>query len=192
MTPNRRFIHRLVTPPLRLVAAILWLLEEWLWEHLKRAMARLAAWPPVARAEARIAGLGPAAAAVVFLLPTSLLIPVKLVAVWSITRGHVMTGLAVILLAKLLGMALFSRIFVLCRPALLRVSWFRRLHDRVLWISLRVHAWLESSRAWNALRETMLRWRRWARARIGPPSLLVRRWKALRRRLARRGERLTG
>jgi hypothetical protein len=110
--------------------ALIILFEEWGWEPLKRAMAFIARWPPFAWIERRIAALPPYAALTVFFLPTLLLLPVKLGALWLIGRGQAMLGLIVIVLAKLVGTALLARLFQLTQPALMRLDWFARLYTR--------------------------------------------------------------
>ncbi len=49
---------------------------------------------------------------------------------------------------ELLGMALFSRIFNLTRPALMEFDWFARLYNAVMYYRNRIHAYLDK---WPAL-----------------------------------------
>jgi hypothetical protein len=108
--------------------ALLILFEEWGWEPLKRAMAWLMRWPPLAWMERRIAALPPYAALAVFALPTLLLLPIKLVALWLIGNGQAMLGLIVIVAAKIGGTALLARLFQITQPALMRLPWFERFY----------------------------------------------------------------
>ena len=68
---------------LALVAVVIFI-EEWGFRPLTAWAARLAQWPPLARLEARIRALGPRQALALFLLPSLLLLPVKLLALWFI------------------------------------------------------------------------------------------------------------
>ena len=155
----------------RLKAAAGWLLallvlfEEWGWEPLQRALGRLAKLPLVGALERSIAALPPRAALAVFLLPSLLLLPVKLVALWLIGQGHALLGAATVVAAKLAGTALVARLFVLTRPALMQLAWFATLHGR--WV-----AWKEAAMArvraswpWRAgrvlKRAALRRWARW-------------------------------
>lgn len=178
----KRLLRRLLTPPLMLLAALFMFFEEWLWERLKAMTAAFGRLPLVRGLEARIAGLSPGPALAVFLTPTLLLLPVKLGALWLISHGHSLQGIAVILGAKVLGMAVFSRIFVLCKPALLSVPRFRRFHDWLLGWSVRLHAWMDSIPAWVAAKAHMRAWRdafhAW-RSRQGS-GFLTRLWRAIR------------
>ena len=110
--------------------ALLILFEEWGWEPLRRALAWVARWPPLAGIERRIASLPAYPALAVFLLPTLLLLPVKLAALWLIGQGRAGLGLLVIVLAKLVGTALVARLVQLTLPALMQLGWFARWYGR--------------------------------------------------------------
>jgi len=117
--------------------ALLVLFEEWGWEPLQRLMARIARLPGLRQLEAMVANLPPWAALIVVLLPSFLLVPVKLFALWLIGVGKGGLGLTVIVVAKILGTALVARLFTLTRPALKRLLWFEAIYGR--WV-----AWKES------------------------------------------------
>ena len=104
--------------------ALVILFEEWGWEPLQRALAWVARLPPLAWIERRIAALPPYGALLIFMLPTLLLLPVKIAAVWLVGIGQATLGLALILVAKLIGTALLARLFKLTQPALMQLAWF--------------------------------------------------------------------
>lgn len=110
--------------------ALLILFEEWGWEPLQRLMARIGRLPVLRRLEALITRLPPRAALAVFLLPTLLLLPVKLLALWLIGQGKALLGGVVIVVAKLVGTALVARLFTLTKPALMTMPWFAGLYGR--------------------------------------------------------------
>ena len=148
--------------------ALLILFEEWGWEPLQRALAWVGRLPLLRQLEAGIARLPPRAALAVFLLPTLLLLPVKLLALAAIAHGHKLLGLAVIVLAKLLGTAVVARLFALTRPALLQLAWFARIYGH--WTAWKdaLLAQVRASWAWRSGRavKRLLR-QRWARWRRG-------------------------
>jgi hypothetical protein len=144
--------------------ALLILFEEWGWEPLQRALGRLARLPPLAALERRIARLPPYGALAVFAVPSVALVPVKVAALWLIGKGHVALGAAVVVLAKLIGTALLARLFLLTRPALLRLAWFARAYA-----------------AWTAWKEALL-----ARVRASWPWRAARATKRMVRRAVRR------
>jgi hypothetical protein len=157
---------------LMLPIALLILFEEWGWEPLKRAMAWLMRWPPLAWIERGITRLPPYPALLVFFAPTLLLLPVKLSALWLIGQGHAVLGLAVIVAAKIAGTALIARLFQLTQPALMKLDWFARFYRGwSLWkeaMFMRVRA----SWVWRAGRvikkRVMQRWRRLTRTASSP------------------------
>jgi hypothetical protein len=117
-------------------------------------MARLGAMRLVHAIETRIAALPPRWALATFLLPSLILIPAKLIGLHAIAAGHWLLGSTVFILAKLLGMALFSRIFNLTRPALMQLAWFERLYNAVMHYRNRIHAYLDN---WPAYQRIKLR-----------------------------------
>ena len=147
-------IKHLLLIPLSWFAAIIFLIEEALWDWTAKLMARLGAIQLVHAVEKRISALPPRWALVTFLLPSLILIPAKLLGLHAIAAGHVLIGGTVFVLAKLLGMALFSRIFNLTRPALMQLGWFVRLYNRVMHYRNRIHAYLD---AWDAYQKVKQR-----------------------------------
>jgi hypothetical protein len=146
--------------------ALLILFEEWGWEPLKRAMAWLMRSPALAWVERGVIRLPPHAALAAFLLPTLLLLPVKLAALWLVGHGQAMLGLAVIVAAKLVGTALLARLFQLTQPALMQLGWFARGYLR--WTAWKgaLLAQLRASWAWRVGRivkrrvhQQLARWR---------------------------------
>ncbi len=151
--------------------ALLILFEEWGWEPLQRALARLGRLPLLRQLEAAITRLPPLAALAVFALPALLLLPVKLLALGLIAHGKRLLGLAVIVLAKLVGTAVLARLFTLTRPALLQLPWFAALYARWSAWKAGLLTRVRASWAWRtgrALKRLVrLQWGRWARWQRG-------------------------
>ncbi|HEU0186630.1 MAG TPA: hypothetical protein VFR06_01920, partial [Gallionellaceae bacterium] len=141
--------RRLFITPLVWLAAIVFLIEEFIWDTTARLMARLGALRYIHAVEKHIASLPPRWAVIAFLLPSGILIPAKLIGLHAIAQGHWMLGGATFALAKIAGMALFSRIFNLTRPALLQVHWFARLYNWVMHYRNRIHAYLDQWAAYQ-------------------------------------------
>jgi hypothetical protein len=130
MTLLRRILATLFNFTIGPVLALVLIFEEWGWEPLSRLMARLARLPLWARMEALIVRLPPYAALAVFFVPMLLLLPVKLLALYWISRGHAVLGILVVLSAKMLGTAAVARLFALTQPALMRLAWFANVYGR--------------------------------------------------------------
>lgn len=128
------FLKRLLTTLFNFtigpVLALILIFEEWGWEPLSRLLGYLAHLPLWARMEAFIARLPPYGALVAFFAPALMLLPVKLLALYWISRGHALLGIVVVLTAKMLGTAAVARLFALTQPALMRLAWFARWYGR--------------------------------------------------------------
>lgn len=164
-------LSRLLAPLrglVRLVLALLILFEEWGWEPLRRAFARLAKLPLIRQCEAWLGRLPPRWAFVALLLPSLLILPVKLGALWLVARGQVALGVVLVIAAKVAGTALLAWLFQLIQPALLQLPWFARLYARWTAWKAGLLAWVRASAVWRTARALKLR--------------LLRRWRGLRGR----------
>ena len=170
-------LKRILAAPFVLIAAILILLEDWLWDDLARLAAAIGRLPVFHQIEALISSLPSYAALILFVVPSALLIPVKLLALYFISHGHAISGFVTIVLAKIAGTALVARLFILTKPKLLGIGWFAWLYERFVAFKARVYKTIKSTavyrvthgqiermrvafRAWKAKRKGGLR-RRW-------------------------------
>ena len=175
----RRFLKKLFLPPMVILAAAIMFFEEWLWDRLTAFMAWVARARIFRWLEARLAALPPYGAMAVFLVPGAMLLPVKIAALYLMTRGHPGGGLLIILAAKVIGTAIVARIFTVCRPALLTVRWFRRFYEWIVRVKNRLYTAIKSMPAWA----TAVRWknaiRKAVRAWLPRGGFFSRRWKAI-------------
>ncbi len=154
---------------LQVAAALVVIFEEWGWQPLSDALARLARFRPWAALERWIAGLPPYGALTVFALPTAILLPIKFAAVYLLANGMVVTAGALFVGAKIASTALIARIFVLTKPALMRIGWFARAYGWFMPWKEALFAALRASWAWrygrmvkNTVRhEAKQAWARW-------------------------------
>jgi len=171
-TPSAR--HPLLAPLLTL-AALLLVLEEWLWRQGSRFASGIADWPPLAWLENAVRRLPPYPALLVFALPGLLLLPVKLLALLAIAHGHPLWGVATFVAAKLGGAVVVARLYVLTLPSLLALVWFARWHNRFIMFKDHVIARLRASpmyvrlrRGVSALRSSLRRSLRLLRRQLRP------------------------
>ena len=134
----KRFLH-----PAIFAIAVVIVLEECLWDGLKRGMRRLSALPLMAAAEKRLRKLGPWASLGVLVLPATILFPCKLAAVWALSHHRPMLGLTVLVLAKIAGTSLAAYLFDIVRDSARQLAWFDRCYSKA------IHA-LELTRTWLA------------------------------------------
>ncbi len=153
----------------RVVFALLILFEEWGWEPLRRAFALLARLPVIRQVEALLRRLPPRWAFVVLVLPSLLILPIKLLAVWLVARGKVALGVGVIVAAKVGGTALLAWLFQLIQPALMQLPWFARFYARWTAWKAELLAWVRASSVWRTARAIKLRVKRlFRRGRSAP------------------------
>ena len=184
------WLKRLLTPPLIVLAALLMGVEELLWERLKWLTAWVARCPPIRWYESAILRLPPYPMMVVFLLPATILIPVKLLAVYWLTQGYWLLSLAVILGAKVLGTAIVARSYVICHPKLMAIDWFRWLHDWLIATRDRLYAAVKAMPLYLAVRARLSALKKAARRvlhKLRGRRGLWARWRAIRRWHRRKG-----
>ena len=156
---------------LRVVLALLILFEEWGWEPLRRVFALFARLPVIRQVETLLKRLPPRWAFVVLVLPSLLILPIKLAAVWLVTQGHVLLGVGIVVAAKLLGTALLAWLFQLIQPALMQLPWFARFYARWTAWKTELLAWVRASGVWRTARAIKLRVKRFfRRGRSSPPA----------------------
>ena len=132
------------------IAAAIVFFEEVLLRYLGEAMAALGRWPPVARLEAWLAGLPPWAALITFAAPSTLILPVKLAAVWFALQGHFVLAASAIVIGKVVATALVARLYKILRPTLLRLSWYLRVETWLFAWRDRIYGFVRSMAAWQA------------------------------------------
>lgn len=134
---------------LNVIAALIVLFEEWGWRPLADLLGVIARLRIFARLELWIAGLSPYAALLVFALPTTILLPVKLVGLWLLAKGQAVAAAGVLVLAKIVSTALIARIFMLTKPALMRIAWFAWAYGKFIPWKEAIFARIRASWAWR-------------------------------------------
>jgi hypothetical protein len=157
----RRFAKRFLTPPLVVLAACVMFFEEWLWNRVTKLMAWVGRWPLFHRFEEHLAALPPYGALIVMVLPGTLLLPVKLGALYLIAHGHAMQGIGVILAAKVIGTAVVARMFAICYDSLMKIGWLKRLTEGVLWLKSWLYARIKTMPGWDFAVRTKHRIKQW-------------------------------
>jgi hypothetical protein len=176
------FLKRLITAPLYAVAAVVVLLEDWLWDDLQRLAQYLGRLPVFHQLEAFVVRLPPTGALAIFLVPTVLLFPVKLAALWFMSGGHVALGVLTMVAAKIAGTALVARIFKLTKPKLLQFLWFEKIYQRITLFKMRIYERVKSTAVYQGLHRFRLALREsWLQFKARRKSWLRRRWRALRK-----------
>ena len=135
---NRRWLR-----PLWIVLALLFLLEAWLWDHLEPLVARVVNLVPWGKFKEKLArlieNLPPWATLIVFVIPFIILLPLKFLEVYFLAKGNWLAVVAILIVAKLLGLGVTAFVFDVTRDKLLQMAWFRRLYDWLIWLRAWAH-----------------------------------------------------
>jgi hypothetical protein len=178
---------RLLTLPFLVVAAVVVLVEDWLWDDLQRLAAAIGRLPVFRQLEGWAGRLPPYGALCLFAAPSLLLLPVKLVALYLMSHGKASLGVGVVIAAKLAGTALVARIFSLTRPKLLTLAWFAWLYEKVVAFKSRLYAAIKATKVYQVVHGYKVRLRDTMRAWLGTgPGFFRRHFDAARRRLRKR------
>jgi hypothetical protein len=173
--------------PLVVLAALVILLETWIWDRVGPIIARLVEILPLKALKQAIHDgiqrLPPYATLTVFAIPAILLFPFKLAALALIARGHLILGGGVFFLAKVVGVGCAAFLFDACKPKLMQIPlfvwayehWMRWLawaHHHIDPIKERIRRYtriVTGGRSSRALR-LLMRFRRSRRERMRPAS----------------------
>lgn len=129
------------------VLALIFLLEAWLWDHLRPVVAAFVALVPWDQLKLRLAALlrnlSPNATLAIFALPAIVLLPLKVLEVWLLAHRHWLGAAIVLVVAKLVGVGVTAFIFDVTRAKVLQIAWFRRLYDYVMWLREWAHTMVD-------------------------------------------------
>jgi hypothetical protein len=143
------------------IAAAIVFIEDVLLHYLGLAMAALAKWPPVARFEAWLGRLPPWAALLAFVAPSTLVLPVKLAAVWFALQHHFALAAASVVAGKILATALVARLYRVLHPTLATMPWFVRAETWLFDWRDRLYAFVRALPAWQKAAALVRRARIW-------------------------------
>src|SRR5438270_4479559 len=127
---------RRLLKPLWILLAVFFLVEAWLWDHLRplvAAVVNVIAWDKLKARLAKLVEWLPAwAVLIVFVIPFVVLLPLKFLEVYLLVRRQWIAAILVLVLAKLVGLGVTAFIFDVTKPKLLQMDWFRRAYELVL------------------------------------------------------------
>jgi hypothetical protein len=167
----KRHLKRALELAFMPLAAAIVFVEDVLLHYLGLAMAALAKWPPVARVEARLRRLPPWAALLAFVAPSSVVLPVKLAAVWFAIQHHYALSVASVVIGKMLATALVARLYHVLRPTLVMMPWFLRTETWLFAWRDRLYAFVRALPAWQKMKAMVRRAKVWMAELVsGAPS----------------------
>lgn len=149
-----------IKAPLTWALAIFFLIEEAIWDWTAVKMAKLSTIRFINWVEVKISAASPYVALFIFALPTLILQPAEIIGVQAIASGHWIVGGLVFVVAKIVGMALFARIFNLTKPALMQFKWFVWVYTTVMGYRNRIHEYLDSWESYQKVKLYVKDWKK--------------------------------
>ena len=126
---------RKLLKPVWFLLALLFLLEAWLWDLFVppiRALIERIGWQHIKeRLGLWLVSLPHWLIVLIFVLPDTILFPVKLGGLWLVAQGHVVIGTGIFVAAKTLSLGITVLLFELCRARLLELLWFRWIYEKI-------------------------------------------------------------
>lgn len=116
--------------------AIFLIFEEWLWDILTAVGRYLSKLLHLERFENWLTQVSPPLALVAIGIPILIVTPINIGAIWLLAQGLIMQGLAIEIVAKLLGTLMVARVFSLTKPQLLSYA-------AINWIYTTITGWLQ-------------------------------------------------
>jgi hypothetical protein len=108
-------------------------------------------------------------------LPVLVVLPLKGVAVTAMGHGQMWLGFAILVLDKVIGTAVFARLWQMTEPAITTFGWIRRGRDTFLRWRRWLYGWLHQQPVYRRTRVLLARLRR--------QGGVVRRFRAILRRM---------
>lgn len=116
--------------------AVLFLIESWIWDHVKDWLKRIEIALGLERLEFwladLVARLTPQMTLAIFAVPMIAVLPFKFATLALFAQGYFFTGLVFVFLVKSLTLGVEAFLFDICRDKLLQMPWFAQLYSMVL------------------------------------------------------------
>ncbi|WP_020179185.1 hypothetical protein [Methylopila sp. M107] len=97
-----------------------------------------------------IAACPPYAVLAMLAVPFAIIEPLKVLALWWMASGHLVTGLFALAAAHLASIFICERIFHAGKAKLLTIGWFARGYGVVARVRDRALAWVKATAAWRS------------------------------------------
>jgi hypothetical protein len=142
-------------------AAAVVFVEQVLIRYLNMMMVAAARWPPIARLEAWLVTLPPWAAVLTFAMPSLIILPVKVSALWFAAHHRFALATAAVVLGKIMATAILARLYRILRPTMMTLGWFAWADTKFFAWRDWAYAFVKSLPAWQEAKALIQRARTW-------------------------------
>jgi hypothetical protein len=158
MNPRLKRVLEIAIVPF---AAALVFVEQVLIRYLNMMMAAVSRWPPVARLEAWLMSLPPWAAVLAFAMPSIIILPVKVSALWFAAHHRFVLATGAVVLGKILATAILARLYRILRPTMMTLPWFAWADTKFFHWRDWAYGFVRSLPAWQRAKAIIERTRLW-------------------------------
>jgi len=142
-------------------AAAVVFVEQVLLRYLNMMMVAVARWPPIARLEGWLMTLPPWAAVLTFAMPSIIILPVKVSALWFAAHHRFALATAAVVLGKIMATAIVARLYRILRPTMMQLRWFAWADTKFFAWRDWAYAFVKSLPAWQEAKALVQRARTW-------------------------------
>jgi len=142
-------------------AAAVVFVEQVLIRYLNMMMVAVARWPPIARLEGWLMTLPPWAAVLTFAMPSIIILPVKVSALWFAAHHRFALATAAVVLGKIMATAIVARLYRILRPTMMQLRWFAWADTKFFAWRDWAYAFVKSLPAWQEAKALVQRARTW-------------------------------
>jgi hypothetical protein len=142
-------------------AAAVVFVEQVLIRYLNMMMAAVSRWPPVAHLEAWLMSLPPWAAVLAFGMPSIIILPVKVSALWFAAHHRFALATGAVVLGKILATAILARLYRILRPTMMTLPWFAWADTKFFHWRDWAYGFVRSLPAWQRAKALIERARLW-------------------------------
>ena len=142
-------------------AAAVVFVEQVLIRYLNMMMVAVARWPPIVRLEGWLMTLPPWAAVLTFAMPSIIILPVKVSALWFAAHHRFALATAAVVLGKIMATAIVARLYRILRPTMMQLRWFAWADTKFFGWRDWAYAFVKSLPAWQEAKALVQRARTW-------------------------------
>ncbi len=157
---------RIIAAPFIWLIGLILFLEDWLWHPLLNFLKGFKRWAWVRWVEKKTAQLPPYAALLCFGVPVLVLFPFKFFGLYLIAHGQKVAGLAIFIVAKVVGTGAAAWVYSLTEPALAKLDWFVVLRAKFWALKGKVYELIKTSVSYRFIRRRISNTKTWIRAKF--------------------------
>lgn len=136
-----------------IIALLVIIIEDLFWSATLVITNKLDKFKYMQKLENWMASLNPYQALALFIAPDGVIIPLKFYLMDMMHSGMYLQGMLIFILVKVIATAIYAKIFMICKPQLLQIGWFKWIHDKVVEIKNKYYDKIKNTNFYKNLQE---------------------------------------